>query len=619
MVKKILSVIVKTAGVLLALVVIFLITLFFRGQRLPQFLVSRICEAISSRQFAVRCDSIAVGFRHGLRLAGAKVYDLEHFDSLENPVVSIRSASLNYFTRTVRISGVAYHRLPDAYYEPLDGETYERERLDLVLPDLPEFRLIVEDSNILGIAPERAAATVLCRPDKVSLSDIGIELSDREGRSSLSGSFTFDIAGQKARGELTGSVMHGQIHPFLDIMDIPSSLPYVDAFTEVTAPIPARIVVEVDLTSRDVDVIVDVSPRMGRYMGVPLAKAEGTVDVKYRHVDTNGVCRVKVDLPVIMDNDGRAVTGFVAVDNVDGPYRVRFHARGGLMFKDSLKMLDLIDPSAFDFLVCHSPPELNVSGSACTSPDDLDANDISGKVFLKRGALSGFAVNDLSADCKFRRDILDVDMHATGKTGGRVDATAAVDFGGFKDVAPKFRIKSAYRNGSLEEIGDLFTFDLGERNGKVDWDIELSGLAGEESGKSLNGQGSVVIKEGHLAQMKLFAGLTALLAEKIPGVSFLVTQTQASTNFVIKDGIFISDDVYIEGGLLSIKGWGKYDIAADNLDFVVRVQFLKKESLAGKIVHPVTLPFTKLLLEFKVDGPIDNPTWKYIKILDRIF
>ena len=46
---------------------------------------------------------------------------------------------------------------------------------------------------------------------------------------------------------------------------------------------------------------------------------------------------------------------------------------------------------------------------------------------------------------------------------------------------------------------------------------------------------------------------------------------------------------------------------------------MKKESLVGKIVHPVTLPFTKLLLEFKVNGPLDDPQWKYVKILDRIF
>jgi hypothetical protein len=48
------------------------------------------------------------------------------------------------------------------------------------------------------------------------------------------------------------------------------------------------------------------------------------------------------------------------------------------------------------------------------------------------------------------------------------------------------------------------------------------------------------------------------------------------------------------------------------------VQFTREESIAGKIVHYLTLPFTKLLLEFKVSGPIDNPKWENIQIVDRI-
>ena len=142
--------------------------------------------------------------------------------------------------------------------------------------------------------------------------------------------------------------------------------------------------------------------------------------------------------------------------------------------------------------------------------------------------------------------------------------------------------------------------------------------SGTNDVRTLCGSGTLKITEGHLAQMKLFAGLTELLAEKIPGVSFLVNQTQASADYTITNGVFKSENVFIEGGLISIKGWGQYDIAADNLDFTVRVQFLKEQSMVGKIIHPVTLPFTKLLLEFKVDGPIDDPKWRYIKILDRI-
>ena len=146
----------------------------------------------------------------------------------------------------------------------------------------------------------------------------------------------------------------------------------------------------------------------------------------------------------------------------------------------------------------------------------------------------------------------------------------------------------------------------------------MEGPASTNCAARLNGRGHVEITEGHLAQMKMFAGLTSLLADKVPGVGFLVNQSQASADFTITNGIFRSDNVYIEGGVVSLKGWGTYDMAADNLDFTVRVQFMKKESLMGKIIHPVTFPFTKLLLEFKATGPIDAPNWDYISIIDRM-
>ena len=56
----------------------------------------------------------------------------------------------------------------------------------------------------------------------------------------------------------------------------------------------------------------------------------------------------------------------------------------------------------------------------------------------------------------------------------------------------------------------------------------------------------------------------------------------------------------------------------DNLDFTSQVQFLRNESLMGKLIHPIVWPFSKLLLEFKAKGPLDAANWEYISIIDRI-
>ena len=64
--------------------------------------------------------------------------------------------------------------------------------------------------------------------------------------------------------------------------------------------------------------------------------------------------------------------------------------------------------------------------------------------------------------------------------------------------------------------------------------------------------------------------------------------------------------------------YGSFDTVSDKLDFVVRVQFVRKDSMMGKILHPLTWPFTKLLLEFRLTGSAGNPEWEYISVIDRV-
>ena len=64
--------------------------------------------------------------------------------------------------------------------------------------------------------------------------------------------------------------------------------------------------------------------------------------------------------------------------------------------------------------------------------------------------------------------------------------------------------------------------------------------------------------------------------------------------------------------------YGQMDTTTGQLDYTVRVQFTKKDSIAGMILHPLTWPFTKLLLEFKLAGTAEDPQWEYISVLDRV-
>ena len=134
----------------------------------------------------------------------------------------------------------------------------------------------------------------------------------------------------------------------------------------------------------------------------------------------------------------------------------------------------------------------------------------------------------------------------------------------------------------------------------------------------LDGRGHVEVKNGMLMRMKGFKGLLALLADKVPGVSWFTDSTQASCDYVIERGVLKTDNVYIEGSVFSIKMYGSFDATKDMLDFTVRVQFTKRDSVMGKILHPLAWPFTKMLLEFRLVGSPSKPEWHYISVIDRV-
>lgn len=134
----------------------------------------------------------------------------------------------------------------------------------------------------------------------------------------------------------------------------------------------------------------------------------------------------------------------------------------------------------------------------------------------------------------------------------------------------------------------------------------------------LNGSGHFEVKDGQLMRMKGFRGLLDAMPSVAPAVSWFTDSTQASCDYVIENGVVKTDNLLIEGTLFSIKMYGKFDAVANELDYTVRVQFTKEGSLASKLIHPLTWPFTKLLLEFRLTGSSKEPKWQYISVIDRV-
>lgn len=618
--KRVFKCIGVTVGVSFVFLLLFLGSLFFREQRLPRFVISRIENRLSSRDFRVRIDLVSFGFRHGLRLQGVRVYDLKRKANPEDPVGRAQVVTFDYWNRSLDVMGAEYRRLPDSYYHPeLKEKEPPEEPEEWELPELPELKVRLEHPVILGATPDEVRLRLSVRRHRIDVKDIRLAMPDRDRKLAVEGDLSVDLSARKVTGRVSGHVGYSQIESVLETLDVGVALPYVEAFSEVTEPIPAAFSWDGDLASCALDLRIFLEVPRSRYRGVPIAKAKGGIFISVKGMGDDLRYAVTIDLQEALDRDGRSLAGRLTVGNADGPVRLRYDVKSDLRFDDLLSIVDVFDREDFALIGCDSPPQLSLKGTSATDDKDLDGNDLTGRVFLRHGSVLGLQVNDMTSDFTFRRDVFESRSEATGKNGGKFSWHDRTYLQGFDMEKAHFSVVGSCRKGSLAELADLLDFDLGERHGTVDADVALDGMIGKNLFPTLNGKGSVRITDGKLAQMKLFAGLTEILAETVPGVSYLVNQSQASADFEIKDGVFKSENIVIEGGLISIAGRGAHDLVKDALDFVVRVRLFKKDTLVGRIVHPLTSPLVWMLMEFKLTGPLDKPSWRRITLKDRLF
>ena len=589
--KKAAKFLIKTVKWVFIVFCVFIGSLFFREQRIPaDWVVSAVSSHVPSN-IVFKCDSVSFGFRRGARMRGVRLYDRERADPVR-VVVSADSVSVDFFLRRVRIVGLKIPRLHDGYYLP--GNIERNERLDVEIPDVPSFSLMLVRPDVLGIAPERVVATVRPNPRRIEFDDICVSWPDIDRSMSVNGSACIDFDEQRFRAVVRGEARQSHIRPLLVTLDVPVAVSYMDAFTCVTEPVPVSASWDVNLVNNDFRMHLDLHPTLGRYNGVPMRRVDGELGLSVCTRGTNLNCVTTIGPLSALDPKGRTLDGRLAVVVTNDVTRLEFDAKSGLALKDVLSIADCLNDGTLDCVSCETPPEVTVSGTLMPDPAKQAENNIHGTVSFARGVFLESPVEDVSFSYSYVGDTISFDnISLRGKEGGRYSGKAKLHVPAFDSDAASFSMAFSCRDGSLGEIAEALGSDFGGRHGVVNSEVEVTGPISTNLYPHLNARGRIRVTEGRIAQMKLFMGLTDYLAANVPGVASLVNQSQASVDYTITNGVFASNNILIEGDVFSIKAAGTYDISADKLDFTVRLQLLKNDSFLGKLVHPVMFPFTK--------------------------
>ena len=609
--------------------VLVLIAITFFEQPVPKPILTKLTDSLSGGEWLVSVDSASFRLAYGLKLRGLKVFARRKPAS--KPILSAKMVDLKLDLTTlpwtaqtlvkhVTITELDYPRLGDGYYIPdsveFPGQPDFREKdepLVLSLPNVEPFGVTLIQPNILAVT-ERA----------FTASGIHLQWNDDDAIMPLDGECTLDLDSQLVKGEVHGLARQHNIRPLLVALEITNSYAFIDSFTQVTAPVKASCAFDVNLRNNDLHILLDLHPTGGRHNNVPLKNADGQVDIRVFVRDTFQNARIVVGPIVANIADGHAMSGTIIYENTNDVGYVLFKdIKSSTSLSNALAVADVMNDGTLDCLSIATPPRISLNGRLAVDPAHAATNSLDGTLAFEKGSFFSIPLTNASTAFHVRgTDVSFTDASATAPHGGTVTGEGRISIPDFKQEKASFSVSVKSYGVSLTDFAEIFKFDVGDKHGAIFGNVTLSGPLQTNISSRICGSGHIECRDGHLAQMKVFAGLTDYLAKHVSGIASFVNQSRGTMDFSITNGIFRAENIRIDGGFFSIQASGTYDIPNDNLDFTARVTFTKNDGFFAKLATPITWPFanlTKMLLDFKIFGSLEQPEWKYNKsLMDRL-
>ena len=622
---------------LISLVVAVILVFRLPEMSLPECGLEYLSRKLSSEDWLIRMDSVKWSFPKrlvisGLRMLNRKKPEAKPFLSAENISCRLSLArfpwSMKRIVRSVVIQRLKMPRLPDGYYIPdsieFPGATDFKEcnePLLLEIPELKSFKLTLIDPDILDLKASRVTVNQVHAKDNVlKFDNVHIIFPDRDAKMELSGECELNIRDQRVRGNVHGQARQNNIRPMLQALDITNSYQFVDAFTGVTTPVDAGCKFEVNLRNADLRIFLDLNPAGGAYREVPLKSAQGNVDIRVFVRDTFQNAHINVGPIDARIADGTYMTGSVFYENTNDIGYVTFrNVHSTTSLSNALAVADVLNDGTLDCLQPREGTEITLDGMMAVNPAFAATNRIDGTIAFRKGTFFGIPLVDTFTEFHMRgASVSFTNAKGSMPNGGEITGDGQISFPDFKEEMASFRVSINGDDVALNDALSSLGINSGDMHGRVSCNVEFGGPLGSNIVSRVNGRASLSMKNGHLARLNLFAGLTDYLAKNIPGVSSLVDQSNASIECTITNGVIHASKIQISGDVFSIAGRGTYSMPDDKIDIKARVRIFRNDTILGKIANPITWTFSKLLLEFRVYGSIDDPKWEYISVLERL-
>ncbi len=480
------------------------------------------------------------------------------------------------------------------------------------------IRVSLRDADIFAVKCRRAEFQLYARNNLVTADAIRLDINSRGFDEALSGWATFAPTPCEIHSRLHGTLTPEVVEDFIDFLggDLANRVARrTDNYTS-----PMQVSGEVlwrSSTEEGVPPLQDfrATAQSGglTYRGVPLR------DLKFgvQWTSAPGPARRNRHLsvgPIEMGFENGSAT--VSVAWYPATHATDVSANANARPEDLARVIWGKVPNILTNFTFQTLPTITAVGRIM--PDGFtEQTSIVGDAKVASATARGVPLEDVSFNFRLHGDdILDF----TNVTARAFDG----NLGGYVRVADYDNLPNLDMNLALHKADCLkvrrhfLNSDL-EGGGTLRAKLDLHGLADSDKLDTLHGSAGMKIRGGNLLRVPLFAGLTDFIGRNVPGVDLLVMQSDADVNCTLTNGLVTIDNVSVSGNLFSMVASGRCRINKEGIpiDMLAQLRFFHSQSLIGKLARLVTLPVSKMM-EFRVTGPIADPEWSYIGIIDRI-
>ncbi|MBA4388561.1 MAG: hypothetical protein C0404_11305 [Verrucomicrobia bacterium] len=575
---------------------------------LPQWLLSMMLSGISEGAFVYEAESARLELFDGLTMRNVKVFrkavvgppciQAEQVRVLLSPSRCVDGAGADAMVSRVEI------RMGEI--EPFMMMGNDEQPVEAGPQSPATFELMIEDCGVQGLHVKRLECRVVVDANAMRVKGVTGTVGDEKMFGDLLGDVVYTPARRMVVGRVSTSFDPRLAIPLAKAWEMNTLAEVLGRFDFAGSP-PACEVELTNIVGKTGWVVVDGKFRYenGSYQGVKTPRADGKFHV---YVDPTNAT-VTVGPIMVARAEGIAQGGFTyewATQMVD------FYGASTIEPKALATMVGIPTNGFMELLRFDGPASVTARGS-------FDAGTL-----MKTDFTATYDGRGLGVD-RFISDECSVRLHMTGTTvnltnvagriyGGAITGNAIFDIPAatFTNAASSNAIAYSITGGIVDaDFGKLAKIlkiheDQG-KNSTISANVSIKGLIGDAAGPGATGTGYVRIKDGRVFSMPIFGGLSAFMAKVIPGLDFIMRQTDAKTDFVLSGNRISSDKVMIEGDVLSLTGKGAY--ATDGkLDFDVQIKLMKEHTLVAKLIRAITYPISKLF-EFKLKGTLEEPYW----------